>query len=307
MRRGAVAGVVVAAVGVLVVGGITAWLVSRPPSPEDGAMRYLNALAAGDIGTIVDMHGVAADERSQTILAAAFSGATEYVSAPRIERISTGRDRPTSVTASVALGESRRTVGFVMELSDGGWRLTGDYLASLSVTTSLGDSVWIGDALVPVGTDRIALLPAVYPIEAAPRHVLTGSATAVVTNETPVDIAVTASVSPDATGSAQQQLDAYENTCTATATAVPEHCGLRVPFAADLGSVTAITWRIDQRPTLALSADARSFAATGGVVVATATGTTPAGVPASFTYRADDWALRGSVVLSGDTMTLAVD
>ena len=41
--------------------------------------------------------------------------------------------------------------------------------------------------------------------------------------------------------------------------------------------------------------------------MATATGTTRDGAEASFTYRADDWALRGTVTLTRDDMKLAVD
>ena len=55
-----------------------------------------------------------------------------------------------------------------------------------------------------------------------------------------------------------------------------------------------------------LSADATGFDATGGVIVATATGASRAGGPESFTYRADDWSVRGSVRFEGDQMVLAV-
>ena len=67
-----------------------------------------------------------------------------------------------------------------------------------------------------------------------------------------------------------------------------------------------IAFRIEEHPVVALSEDAASFDATGGVIVATATGTTRGGESRAFTYRADDWALRGSVRFSGDEMILAV-
>jgi len=41
-------------------------------------------------------------------------------------------------------------------------------------------------------------------------------------------------------------------------------------------------------------------------VVATATGKTRDGGSGSFTYRADDWALRGTVAFQGNEMVLAV-
>ena len=67
-----------------------------------------------------------------------------------------------------------------------------------------------------------------------------------------------------------------------------------------------MAFRIDQSPALTLSPDLRTFAATGGAIVATATGTTRAGGAGTFTYRADDWALRGTVCFTGDEMVLAV-
>ncbi len=93
-------------------------------------------------------------------------------------------------------------------------------------------------------------------------------------------VSLSPSPTPEATGAAQAQLDAYADACTQPATTVPPNCGLRVPWAADLTALSSLAFRIDQRPVLVLSADARTFAATGGVVVATATGTTREGTTA---------------------------
>ena len=79
-----------------------------------------------------------------------------------------------------------------------------------------------------------------------------------------------------------------------------------MPWAADLAALDSIAFRIDERPVVALHDDAAGFDATGGVIVATASGTAHGGESASFTYRADDWALRGSIRFSGDDMILAV-
>ena len=301
MRRGAIAAIVVTVVVLAGAGGIW-WISTRPPSAEDGARRYLAALASGDAAAVVALQEPALGSDEQGQLMDAFAGATEYPSDGRVVEVA----HDDSVRATVVLGGQRRQLEFGMTLDGNTWRITSDHLAALTVTTILGDSVWIGDALLPVG-GAISLLPAVYPVTPAPRNVLTGATTVVVTGEEPLTVAVEASVSPDATTLVTEQLREYEDSCSRTSEAVPRHCGLRVPWAADLTSLSSIAWRIDQRPTVTLSPDGRSFAATGGVIVATATGTTPAGAPASFTYRADDWALRGSVVLSGDTMTLAVD
>ena len=102
------------------------------------------------------------------------------------------------------------------------------------------------------------------------------------------------------------KLDAYADTCAKPAQAVPDQCGLRVPWAADLASLASIAFRIEAYPIVTLSADGRAFDAVDGRIVATATGTTRDGAPGAFTYQADDWALRGSVTFTGDEMVLAV-
>ena len=203
-------------------------------------------------------------------------------------------ERPSSWT------DERRDVFFVLGNDDGRWMLIGDYLASLEVAPVLsgtdapaGDSVWVGGALAPAGTP-VALLPAEYGRRAAPRGLLSGRARSPSATTSRSPSRSRSSITPEATAAAQTQLDAYADACTQPAAAVPANCGLRVPWAADLATLTSIAFRIDQRPVLALAPDGRTFAATDGVVVATATGTTRAGATASFTYRADDWALRGT-------------
>lgn len=104
----------------------------------------------------------------------------------------------------------------------------------------------------------------------------------------------------------QEQLDAYADACAEPAASVPEHCGIVVPWAADLAELSGIAFRIEQYPVVALSADGRSFDATGGVLVATATGTTRDGTPGAFTYRTDEWALRGDVSARDDRTILSV-
>ena len=143
-------------------------------------------------------------------------------------------------------------------------------------------------------------------MQAAPRGILSGSATAAVSTGTPTDVSLHTSLTAHATAAAQTQLDAYLEQCTARSDAVPDHCGLRVPWAVDLRSLDTIAFRIDDRPVVTLSDDGSSFDATEGVVVATATGTTRSGGPGTFTYRADDWSLRGSIRYEGDEMVLLV-
>ncbi|WP_127475805.1 hypothetical protein [Microbacterium sulfonylureivorans] len=309
MKRGAVVGIVAGAAVVALLAGGTWWFVTRPQSPEDAARTYLDALASGDYATIDGMLGDGAGD-IESLVEEAFVGASGYITEPGIAEISSDGDGAATVSADVELGGEPRELSFSLEETDGGWMLVGDHLAELRVDTTLagqtgGDAVWIGAALAPANID-LSLLPAEYDVQAAPRGILSGTATAVVSTDEPTTIALETTIAPEATAAAQTQLNAYMDECTATAAEVPESCGLRVPWAVDLTSLDTIAFRIEERPAVVLSGDGTRFEATGGVVVATASGTPRAGSPATVTYRADDWALRGSVRFTGDEMVLLV-
>ncbi|WP_019181223.1 hypothetical protein [Microbacterium yannicii] len=310
MKRAAVIGIVVASA--LVVGGAgAAWfLMTRPPSAEDAARTYLSALSEGDIDTIMSMRDDRLDDDGERILSAAFTDAG-FVEDATIDRMREGQDGAVAVDATASIDGERVDVSFRLARGgDGAWVLGGDYLASATVEAQLEGgaalpAVWIGDALVPTG-QTVALLPAAYVAAAAPRSIVEGETEVAVGAGAPVEIEVTASLTPDATGRAQEQLDAYAQACAEPATAVPDNCGLVVPWAADLAELERIAFRIEGLPAVTLSPDAASFAATGGIIVATATGRTREGTPGAFTYRADDWSLRGTLRLSGDEMLLTV-
>jgi hypothetical protein len=310
MRRGLIVGIAVGA-AILIAVGVAVWLLVRAPSAEDAARAYLDALAGGDIARVEAMTSQP-DEEGRRIVAEAFAGARGYIQDARVEEISGPEAGFTGVRASAELQGERRTLFFAMSEASGRWTVAADYLGAIEVSTDLGgtglpagDSVWIGDALAPAGT-RIGLLPAEYVVTAAPRGLLTGEAEVAVSNDRPSSVTLDVALSPAAADAAQEQLDAHVQTCTQTADLVPPNCGLRVPWAADLATLTSIAYRVEQRPTVTFGSDGRSFAATGGVVVATATGTTRDGGTGTFTYRADDWALRGTVSFQGDEMLLAV-
>ncbi|MCR2809699.1 MULTISPECIES: hypothetical protein [unclassified Microbacterium] len=312
MKRTATVWIAAGAAVLLVIAGALAWWsLSRPPSAEDAARSYLTALAGGDFATIDAMRGNDVDEDAERVLMDSFAGADAYASETRVEEITTGADA-TTVRASAVIAGERREVSFALRDDGGRWELTGDYLASLEVTvvsaagTPLGDSAWVGGALAPTARP-ILLLPAEYPVRPAPRGLLTGEASVALSTDEPAAVRINASIAPDATAAGQAQLNAYADACTQPASAVPPDCGLRVPWAADLATLESIAFRIEQLPVLAFAPDQRTFAATGGVVVATATGLTSDGGATSFTYRADDWSLRGTVTFRGDEMVLALD
>src|SRR5690606_3303981 len=67
---------------------------------------------------------------------------------------------------------------------------------------------------------------------------------------------------PDPETQAQDQLTAHLQHCTAPADTIPAHCGIRLPWAADLRTPTEFRYRAERMPALTLSGD--SFRATGG-------------------------------------------
>ena len=285
-------------------------VLSRQPTAEDAARSYLTALSQGDLDTIQTMRDQRLDEDAELILATAFADAA-YVEDPKIDDIGEGSGGVLAVRATAEIESERVDVSFdLVRGDDGDWALRGDYLGSATVEAHIEEgtalpAVWIGDALASSGAES-ALLPARYVATAAPRGVVEGEAELHVAAGDSTAVELTATLTPEATVRAQEQIDAYAQGCAVPATTVPDNCGLVVPWAADLADLERIAFRIEQLPTVGLSPGSASFDATGGSIVATATGVTHEGTPASFTYRADDWSLRGTLELSGEEMLLAV-
>ena len=153
----------------------------------------------------------------------------------------------------------------------------------------------------------IQVLPAVYTVAAAPIGILDDSATVSVPPGMPVGVALEPTLTAEATALAQEQIDLYAAECAATPAAVPPSCGIRIPWQADLATLDSVAFRIDTAPVVEIAPDAETFAATDGVIVATVTGVTRGGDTASFTYRSDEWSIRGYVRFTGDEMRLLVD
>lgn len=302
MKRGAVIGIVVAAAVVVAGGAVAAWALTRPAGPSDVALSYLTALEEGDAAAALARTDVEKDAASRA--RAAYDGA-----AARLEdtRVAGTREDGDTAQVEVAYTLDGQDVEATLELRrrDGAWRIENG-LGSVRPQATLGDAVTVGEVVVPVGGEPLALLPARYDVAAAPAEVLTGSTTVDVTAGADIPAAVEASLSPDATGVIQVQLDAYAQQCARPATTVPPNCGLKIPWGADLSALSSLDFRIEKTPQVAVSADATSFDATGGVIVATARGTSRGGGDGVFTYRADDWALRGAVSFDGAQLVLSV-
>ncbi len=306
MRRGAVIGIVAGALAAVAVGVALWWWLARPggaSGPEDAAREFLSALESGDGERAVGLLDSAPPNGAD--VAAALEGATARIESATIEGVAKGTGGATRAEVTFDLAAASHEASFGLVETDDGWRVAADALGTLTGETTIGDSIAVGDVIIPADVP-FALLPAQYSVTAAPRGLLEGEATADVLPGGSADAMVEASVSSEATERAQAQLEEYARACAQPADAVPRNCGLRVPWAADLATLESIAFRIERMPQLALSPDASAFDATGGIVTATATGTTRDGGTASFTYRADDWALRGIVSFEGDEMVLAV-
>lgn len=307
MKRGTVVGIVVGVVVALGVGLVAWWLLGRPEGPEATARAYLDALESGDFAAIESLR---AEPLNDPLVRDAFAGASERVSNARIVEIREESADISGVIAEVTLGGETHDLGFTVERTAGRWRLGNGDLGLLTAAAVLGeapvgDTVTVGGALFPARSDLL-LLPAAYEVAAAPRSILAGQANAVVLPGEPADVVVETRLSPDAVDQAQEQLDAYLDACAEPASEIPANCGIRVPWAADLTSLDSVSFRIEKKPVLSLSADASGFDATGGTIVATATGTSRSGGTGSFTYLADDWSVRGSVRFEGEQMVLSV-
>jgi hypothetical protein len=301
VKRGAVIGIVVGAVVVVAAGGVAAWALTRTPSPSDVALTYLTALERGDATAALAATDASGEERSRA--EKAYAGADARIADPRIA--STAQDGVTATVKATYTLDGQDVDATLTLRDDGGWTVS-DALGTVAATTTLGAAVAIGDVTFPVGGDAVPLLPARYEVAAAPADILAGSATVDVAPGVEATAAVEASLAPDATAVVQARLDAYAQTCATPATSVPPNCGMKVPWGADLSALKSLDFRIEKTPQVTLGADATSFDATGGVIVATARGTSRGGGEGAFTYRADDWALRGSMSFDGPQLVLAV-
>jgi hypothetical protein len=302
VRRGAVIAIVATGSAVALAGiGAAWWVSSLTPSAADAADDYVTALAAGDIDTLADLGAFEGD--TQTVRDA-FAGASGFVTQVELEDHGAGSDDSHGFSAWVDLGDERRELFFVLSRATGRWQLAGDHLGTLRVSTTLGDAVQVGDAFVAAG--EVALLPAEYPVRAAPVELIDGESVAAVSGDRPVDVHIDATLSPDAAARAQQQFDVYLDQCTAGGAEIPARCGIVVPWGVDLAAVTRFSYRVEARPQLALDPTQRRFAASGGDVVVTVEGAAHDGSPASITYRDANWMLRGGMDFVGDELVLEV-
>lgn len=283
-----------AAAAVLVAATAVVWLlVPRALSAEEQALAYFSALADGDVEAVHD-HGISVDPEAEE----AFLHASEYLSAATV-RSSVAGASSTTVTVSYRFGAESFESEIVMIQRSGQW--VPDTASAVGTVTS-DTAVTIGDAVLSADAEH-TLLPAVYEASAAPAEFLAGSASIVVPSGGTQNLEINATLRPEATALAQHQLNEYAKTCTQPGAAPAESCGIVIPWAAEFTSVSKISYRIEQMPTISLTLDA--FHADGGVLAATVTGTGLDGSEQSLSYRTTSWSLRGDVAFRGDEIVLS--
>jgi len=287
----------------LALGAALVWVLLRPAGPQAVAEDYFEALTRGDAASALAL--VAAEDVDATVAQAAFEGASGRISGVTVSGVDEdGETATVSVAFSLDSQPGTAAVGLVRTAD--GWKVTESGLGSMTISSTLGDAAALGTAIV-AADEPMLLLPARYDVIPAPVGILTGEASAAVVPGGAAAVDLQPRVADGAVEAAATQVQAYLDACVAPTDSVPESCGIRVPWAADLAALASLAFRVESAPTLAFSDDLSSFAATGGVLVATASGTTRDGSAGSFTYRADEWSLRGGMTFTGNRLVLSVD
>jgi hypothetical protein len=296
-------GIVLGSVGAVAIAALvaTVWAVTQPVSAEATAQRYLDALADGDAAQAVALLDDASALADPTTTLAA---AEALIVDPRVTSADESED-PVRVRVEYMLAGARTDATLTLVRAEDEWLLAADALGTVAVTPTLGDAVALG-GLTVAPAKPVTLLPAAYEIRAAPGDLLTGASTVAVAPGAQAEVALDVTLSPDATTVAQAQLDVYADACAQSADAVPESCGIRIPWAADLKTLDRLEMWVERHPILSIADTAASFDAVDGQLVATAYGTTRDGEEASFTYRTDGWRLQGGVTFDGAEMVLSV-
>lgn len=293
---GGAAGVVVIAAGVWI------WQsASRAPSAEEAAAGYLQALESGDPDA-VEATGIAVSPTALEAFAVA-TALIEDAEVTAIRGVDGAEGHDPTAEISFRLDDEPHTAELSLERIDGRWVVDASGLGTMTATATIGSSVSIGEARIPVA-ERTPLLPAAYALTAAPVTLLDGEGSLVVLPGEDSALTLETSLRPEATSAAQKHLDEHLTTCTAGLATPPEGCGIRIPWGTEFREVSEIRYRVEQLPTIALAST--GFRADGGVLVATVTGTGQDGSARTTTYRTESWAVRGDVSFTAEDVVLSV-
>lgn len=282
---------------VVIAAGLWFWQsATRSSTPEEAALGYLHALESGDADA-VSATGITVS----TTALDAFESATALIEEATVTNVRKDEDAA-DVEVVFRLDGEKRTARLRLVPVEGRWSVDGSGLGTLTAESTIGSDVAIGQVTTPV-SEEIALLPATYSVAAAPSALLSGESTVQMLPGIAATATVVAELRPEATTTAQAQLDDHLETCTAPGSKVPDGCGIRIPWGTEFGEVTEIGYRIDESPTIALTPT--GFTAEGGVLVATVTGTGRDGAARTVTYRTESWSLRGDASFTADGLILS--
>jgi len=299
-RRRPPAWAIAVVVAVIVVGGAVVWgLSSRGPDAREVAERYVAALRDGDVAGLRAVTGASVEDPAIQ----AFAQADGYLDGLTLEAVETADDRGT-LRATVAVDGEEHTIESPMERTDGVWRV-GD-LVSVTVTPSIGDAFAIGSLTFPSG-ETLRLYPARYEATSLPAEILDGAATITpLPGADPAAVTIEQTFRDDARDAVQERVDAHVADCAAATDAIPEACGIVVPWPADLRELRQVAITLDRVPQVEIDTEQMTFAATGGAMTATVSGLAHDGSEQTFTYRADEWSLRGTMGFAGGQLVLSV-
>lgn len=284
---------------VVIAAGLWFWQsTTRTPTPEEAARGYLHALESGDpeavAATGISVSATALD---------AFGAASALI---EDAEVTTVREEPDGSSATVEIAfrleDEPERAQLVLTPVEGRWTVDDSGLGTLTADSTIGSDVAIGEITTPA-RETIALLPAGYTVAAAPTALLSGGTAARVLPGDHATAEIDAALRPEATTAAQSRLDEHLEACTTPAAEPPDGCGIRIPWGTEFREVTDIRYRIDESPTIALTPT--SFAADGGVLVATVTGTGQDGTARTTTYRTESWTLRGEVSFTAEGIALS--
>lgn len=281
-----------------VAAGVWWWTATRAPDPDAAALAYVRALESGDPDAVAATGAEVPDAALR-----AFPAATALIEEAAVETVRVRDDREATAEIAFRLDGQEHRGRLMLTLTDGRWVVGDSALGLVTPSTTVGESVAIGDAALPAGAET-ALLPGVYTVQAAPQKVLAGETMLTVLPDSDSAPSVDASLRPEATAIAQAELEAHLDACIAPAAEPPPGCGIRIPWGTEFRAVTEVRYRIEQAPTVTLTPTA--FTADGGVLIATVTGTAQDGTARTTTYRTEMWSLRGDVSFRDDALVLSV-
>ena len=268
MRRAGVIGIAAGAAALIIGGAVVWWLVSRPLSAEASATRYLDALAAGDYGAVDDLRSEPLEPAAEAVLAQAFEGASEYVRSPRIDELVEEDDGHGARDRRARRRGAHAHLRAVRGGRAGGCSPATTSAVSPSRRRSATRPGWATHSLP--SPRRSCFSPRCTRSSSAPRGLLDGEGSATIAGRSCRGHAGRGTHARGDRALPRSRSMLYAETCAEPAVAVPPHCGLKVPWAADLATLSDLAFQIETLPTVRLSPDGTTFTATDGVIVATA-------------------------------------